>query len=185
MPPLFESEGDKAPPFMKPKEEKPVTSESSPETEERETPENFIPSPVKETQTPPDRSEAINNKAAEIFYELYCEKVGGKAFNGDPLPDWEEFASDPNKITQADAWIAVASLASTDTVNFSFYDLIEAAMEKAKDDKVKKLVSLARKNYEALVDKLDEPKAEMLVRKIYLESIEGKLIAAKDMQSLG
>lgn len=42
------------------------------------------------------------------MYELYCKKVGGVAFNGDPLPDWAEFGSDPNKTKQADAWRTVA-----------------------------------------------------------------------------
>lgn len=40
----------------------------------------------------------------EIAYETYCKEVGGKAFNGDPLPSWKEFASDPNKTKQSNAW---------------------------------------------------------------------------------
>lgn len=45
--------------------------------------------------------------AAEM-YELYCAKVGGKAFNGDPLPDWKTFRADPAKARQSEAWICVA-----------------------------------------------------------------------------
>ena len=45
---------------------------------------------------------------AGFLYEVYCMEVGGVAFNGDKLPDWNEFSSAPNKKLQADAWIAVA-----------------------------------------------------------------------------
>jgi hypothetical protein len=40
----------------------------------------------------------------QIAYESYCNSVGGKAFNGDPLPSWKEFAADPAKFKQAQAW---------------------------------------------------------------------------------
>lgn len=42
----------------------------------------------------------------EVAYETYCKAVGGVAFNGDPLPSWREFGSDPNKEKQANAWRA-------------------------------------------------------------------------------
>ena len=42
------------------------------------------------------------------LYENYCQAVGGKAFNGDPLPRWAEFRCDPAKQKQSDAWITVA-----------------------------------------------------------------------------
>lgn len=45
---------------------------------------------------------------AALLYQTYCAAVGGLAFNGDPLPDWETFASDPGKTKQVDAWLAVA-----------------------------------------------------------------------------
>lgn len=45
---------------------------------------------------------------AGFLYETYCNAVGGKAFNGDPLPSWSEFADDPKKQVQADAWREVA-----------------------------------------------------------------------------
>lgn len=47
------------------------------------------------------------------LYDHYCQSVGGKAFNGDPLPSWEEFSSDPNKQKQVNAWIEVAKKAYT------------------------------------------------------------------------
>ncbi len=49
----------------------------------------------------------INALAAEL-YDTYCVAVGGKAFNGDKLPLWSEFSTDPNKTLQADAWRVVA-----------------------------------------------------------------------------
>jgi hypothetical protein len=45
---------------------------------------------------------------AEAIYEAYCAAVGGVAFNGDVLPDWAAFVSDPSK---ADAWLAAADRA--------------------------------------------------------------------------
>src|SRR3954470_18313129 len=41
---------------------------------------------------------------AKLAYDTYSAGVGGKAFNGDPLPDWETFKKDPVKTKQADAW---------------------------------------------------------------------------------
>lgn len=51
------------------------------------------------------------NKAAhaEAAYTAYCLSVGGRAFNGDPLPDWKTFSTDPNKSVQAKAWIDAAT----------------------------------------------------------------------------
>ena len=48
---------------------------------------------------------------AEIIYTEYCDKVGGVAFNGDPLPSWSDFHADPKKTKQANAWIAAAEAA--------------------------------------------------------------------------
>lgn len=45
---------------------------------------------------------------ARDMYAAYCEAVGGKSFNGDHLPTWETFRSDPEKQKQSDAWIAAA-----------------------------------------------------------------------------
>jgi hypothetical protein len=49
------------------------------------------------------------------LYEAYSAAVGGKAFNGDPLPGWAEFFADPKKSAQAAAWIAVAKKANPPT----------------------------------------------------------------------
>jgi len=48
---------------------------------------------------------------AEALYTEYCKAVGGKAFNGDPLPSWEEFSKDETKKKQSDAWLAAAARA--------------------------------------------------------------------------
>ena len=54
-----------------------------------------------------DESETL----AGHLYETYCKEVGGKAFNGDPLPKWPEFRADANKKKQSDAWVATARAA--------------------------------------------------------------------------
>lgn len=45
------------------------------------------------------------------LYETYCHLVGGIAFNGDALPNWEEFSKDESKQKQANGWRGVASKA--------------------------------------------------------------------------
>lgn len=52
----------------------------------------------------------IENLAAEM-YTVYCKSVGGKAFNGDPLPGWYDFRRDEKKKKQSDAWIDAAIVA--------------------------------------------------------------------------
>ena len=52
----------------------------------------------------------IEQEAARL-YTQYCGSVGGKAFNGDPLPSWWDFANDPAKANQANAWRKVAEAA--------------------------------------------------------------------------
>ena len=49
----------------------------------------------------------IDSMASEL-YAIYCRAVGGVAFNGDPLPDWDAFAADKTKAKQVNAWRAVA-----------------------------------------------------------------------------
>lgn len=56
-------------------------------------------------------SNAIEGIANEL-YSIYCKAVGGKAFNGDSLPDWPTFRTDPNKSKQSNAWIACAHKAA-------------------------------------------------------------------------
>ena len=57
----------------------------------------------------------IPEKLASILYENYCEQVGGKAFNGDPLPSWADFSADPDKQVQVSAWINTAQAAIDET----------------------------------------------------------------------
>ena len=45
------------------------------------------------------------------LYTTYCAAVGGRAFNGDLLPDWEAFRADPSKKLQSDAWVRIAERA--------------------------------------------------------------------------
>lgn len=48
---------------------------------------------------------------AHKMYDDYCVMVGGKAFNGDPLPGSGEFFADPTKEKQANAWRGTAKTA--------------------------------------------------------------------------
>ena len=50
-------------------------------------------------------SNEINGIASHL-YTAYCDSVGGKAFNGDPLPDWATFSRDQSKQKQVKAWLA-------------------------------------------------------------------------------
>lgn len=50
-------------------------------------------------------------QVARAMYDRYCEAVGGKAFNGDPLPTSQEFFTDTTKEKQANAWRAAAQTA--------------------------------------------------------------------------
>ena len=47
---------------------------------------------------------------AALLYETYCKAVGGKAHDGKPLPNWQEFRADPARKVQADAWEAIAGV---------------------------------------------------------------------------
>jgi hypothetical protein len=54
---------------------------------------------------------AFVGELAAGIYGVYCGEVGGKAFNGDPLPSWSEFIADPAKSKQSLAWMAAARFA--------------------------------------------------------------------------
>lgn len=54
------------------------------------------------------KQECVEELAGKL-YTKYSEAVGGVAFNGDPLPNWEEFSEDEAKTKQADAWRLVAA----------------------------------------------------------------------------
>lgn len=57
--------------------------------------------------------ESNKEQFAFKLYDVYCEAVGGKAWDGRPLPTSEEFFYDATKVKQADAWRAVAEFALT------------------------------------------------------------------------
>ena len=46
---------------------------------------------------------------AGFAYEAYCETVGWKSVNGEPLPRWAELVADPAKQKVVDGWRAVAA----------------------------------------------------------------------------
>jgi hypothetical protein len=45
---------------------------------------------------------------AQVLYMSYCEAVGGVAYDGKPLPSWQEFSTDPTKKKQTLGWMAAA-----------------------------------------------------------------------------
>lgn len=45
------------------------------------------------------------------MYDEYCREVGGKAYDGRPLPTSKEFFNDETKQKQAMGWFAAASKA--------------------------------------------------------------------------
>lgn len=49
---------------------------------------------------------------AQVLYTTYCEAVGGKAYDGKPLPSWQEFSTDPTKQKQTLGWMAAAHAVS-------------------------------------------------------------------------
>ena len=51
------------------------------------------------------------DRVAAHFYAVYCDSVGGKAWNGDSLPDWAALNADPAKARIIEAWKAVARAA--------------------------------------------------------------------------
>lgn len=53
-------------------------------------------------------SAAFTLKVAMKMYDTYCTEVGGKAFNGDELPQSAEFFADESKLKQSLAWIKAA-----------------------------------------------------------------------------
>ena len=55
-----------------------------------------------------DKAQQLEKQAADL-YTVYCAAVGGAAFNGDPLPDWETFQADESKAKQVNAWREVAA----------------------------------------------------------------------------
>lgn len=49
---------------------------------------------------------------AGYLYEEYCKAVGGKAYDGKPLPNWQEFSGDNTKVNQLHGWLSVAERAA-------------------------------------------------------------------------
>ena len=60
---------------------------------------------------------------AKELYEAYCKSVGGIAFNGDPLPNWETFSNDETKKKQSNAWLDTAQAAIDFLRPLSSFDL--------------------------------------------------------------
>jgi hypothetical protein len=50
----------------------------------------------------------------KLAYDVYCESVGGVAFNGDQLPPFDEDGDGPNRDQIRAAWIAAAAAVAAD-----------------------------------------------------------------------
>lgn len=61
-------------------------------------------------------AETLMDCLGKASWSAYRETVGGKAFNGDPLPDWETMKADAQKETIVKGWkaAAIASLMAFD-----------------------------------------------------------------------
>lgn len=54
---------------------------------------------------------SVMEQVAMAMYDEYCAAVGGKAYDGRPLPTAAEFFEDETKQKQAKGWFAAASKA--------------------------------------------------------------------------
>lgn len=69
---------------------------------------------------------------AEAMYTEYCEAVGGKSYDGKPLPTAKEFFDDDSKAKQAMAWVKAAGKAIDylrgfeDDKNLTFSEALQA-----------------------------------------------------------
>lgn len=54
---------------------------------------------------------SVMEQVAMAMYDEYCAAVGGKAYDGRPLPTAAEFFEDKTKQKQAMGWFAAASKA--------------------------------------------------------------------------
>lgn len=69
---------------------------------------------------------------AEVMYTEYCEAVGGKAYDGKPLPTAREFFDDDSKAKQSMGWLRAAGKAIDylrgfeDDKNLTFSEALQA-----------------------------------------------------------
>lgn len=92
---------DEAPPATEP----PATDEKGKD----ETPpvaDPAPPAPAKETEeVKPAEATQLVRQLAAAAYDRYNSAVGGRAYNGDPLPPASEFFADATKVKQANGWL--------------------------------------------------------------------------------
>jgi hypothetical protein len=74
-----------------------------------------VPEAPAETCEKPSQVELMDGAtleaSARAAWTVYRQTVGGKAFNGDPLPTWEAMVADPMKATIIAGWRAAAKVA--------------------------------------------------------------------------
>lgn len=58
-------------------------------------------------------------RLGKAAWEAYRESVGGKSFNGEPLPTWEEMTKDPKRAAVRKAWIESGIAAGLEQIEIS------------------------------------------------------------------
>lgn len=55
-------------------------------------------------------------RRGQLAYDTYCETVGGRAFNGDQLPPFDQDGDGPNRDHIRAGWIAAALAVAEDVL---------------------------------------------------------------------
>lgn len=98
-----------------------------------------------ESDTKSPTTGSIESEIASHLYETYCKSVGGKAFNGDPLPGWFEFSRDPSKQKQANAWMDVAIEAAATMASYPHVAITwQERLQRELDDTTSKVAKLSK-----------------------------------------
>ena len=88
---------------------------------------------------------SIESEIASHLYETYCKSVGGKAFNGDPLPSWTDFSQDPSKQKQVSAWMDVAIEAAVTMASYPHVAITwQKRLQRELDETTSKVAKLSR-----------------------------------------
>lgn len=152
---LFSSEGDNPPPFMQQPEDNPESGKQpEPEPAPAQKPAEAVPEPKSE---PPKAEEVVEKSTEEAAAAVERSAAATTA---------------PPKLSAQD--IATGA---------DFATVMQAAQLLAKDEKVRLILGKASEGFAALAEKLgSEENAKKAVGALYMESVEGKLVAASAAQ---
>ena len=158
---LFSGEGDNPPPFM----QKPEQSANDPKDNPADNTGEVEPAPE---QKPAEAVVEKSTEEAEAAVERSAEATA-------PVS-----AAPPSVIAEN---APPPTLTAEDIVKGAdFATIMKAGQIKAKDDKVLAIIERAKEGYTTLVEKIGEDQARQVVGNLYMEAIEGKLIAATAAQ---